>query len=365
MSNGNIDVIDVPNESLLLNLIPLFVRLNTEDKLYRISNSKLPHFLSSPRSSFSCSTSIVKFSLQGTYVCTHHHLLPIVDPISYILFMLKSVELDSLLNTEREREKRGGGWVGRGGEEEGEGESMRDGVGLGKIYYLLNSVGIDLAVNIALLWPSWLAVGDATAHAEQAESSATTTTITITITISTTNISGCKQTYVVEIEKFDFFRRPAAFGTRTPFVWLSGKLILPPLIIIIIIVAVAVYRNGSACEIGFFGIQGTDKWSEVVSGYAGVVCNDRGSSLLSSSSTRQLTGTLIVRCRLRCCLRQRGKGGFLQSDLYVAQDGLIRLELLQLYKYAHRMLNSVVVDINFTAGGIFSFAFRQIEININ
>ncbi|KAL1233512.1 Elongation factor Ts [Trichinella spiralis] len=96
---------------------------------------------------------------------------------------------------------------------------MRDGVGLGKIYYLLNSVGIDLAVNIALLWPSWLAVGDATAHAEQAESSATTTTITITITISTTNISGCKQTYVVEIEKFDFFRRPAAFGTRTPFAW--------------------------------------------------------------------------------------------------------------------------------------------------
>ncbi|KRX15865.1 hypothetical protein T07_5478 [Trichinella nelsoni] len=61
------------NESLLLNLIPLFVRLNTEDKLYRISNSKLPHFLSSPRSSFSCSTSIVKFSLQGTYI---------VDPIS-------------------------------------------------------------------------------------------------------------------------------------------------------------------------------------------------------------------------------------------------------------------------------------------
>ncbi|KRZ52919.1 hypothetical protein T02_10287 [Trichinella nativa] len=36
MSNENIDVIDVPNESLLLNLIPLFVRLNTEDKLYRI-----------------------------------------------------------------------------------------------------------------------------------------------------------------------------------------------------------------------------------------------------------------------------------------------------------------------------------------
>ncbi|XP_003372550.1 hypothetical protein Tsp_10307 [Trichinella spiralis] len=102
---------------------------------------------------------------------------------------------------------------------------MRDGVGLGKIYYLLNSVGIDLAVNIALLWPSWLAVGDATAHAEQAESSATTTTITITITISTTNISGCKQTYVVEIEKFDFFRRPAAFGTRTPFVWLRVEFV--------------------------------------------------------------------------------------------------------------------------------------------
>ncbi|KRX15875.1 hypothetical protein T07_7665 [Trichinella nelsoni] len=87
-------------------------------------------------------------------------------------------------------------------------------------------VGIDLAVNIALLWPSWLAVGDATAHAEQAESSSTTTTITITI--STTSISGCKQTYVVEIEKFDFFRRPAAFGTRTPFA-----------------------RNGSACESNF------------------------------------------------------------------------------------------------------------------
>ncbi|KRX41909.1 hypothetical protein T08_11323 [Trichinella sp. T8] len=195
MSNENIDVIDVPNESLLLNLIPLFVRLNTEDKLYRISNSKSPHFLSSPRSSFSCSTSIVKFSLQGTYVhiiiCfrknskknlqNYHHphmqCLFVVDSVSEALYFKYTNYPNDHLH-----------------------------------------VGIDLAVNIALLWPSWLAVGDATAHAEQAESSATTTTITITII--TTNISGCKQTYVVEIEKFDFFRRPAAFGTRTPFAWL-------------------------------------------------------------------------------------------------------------------------------------------------
>ncbi|KRX41908.1 hypothetical protein T05_4254 [Trichinella murrelli] len=81
------------------------------------------------------------------------------------------------------------------------------------------------------------------------------------------------------------------------------------------------------------------------------------------TQSRQLTSILVVVVYGVACVKvgidvsslveEGGKGGSLQSDLYVVQDGLIRLELLQLYKYAHRMLNSVVVDINFTGGGIF------------